>query len=646
MIQLDRVAKQFGGEYLFLDLSWQLKPGQSVGLIGPNGAGKTTIFSLLVGEVEVDHGRVVVPRDTSIGLLPQELEELADTPVLDFALEGRADLLRLESEISEATAQLASAGGDETGALSLRLGSMQEQYEHGGGYDLRPQAKTILTGMGFHTDEFTRSASELSGGWRMRLALAKLLVQRPDVLLMDEPTNHLDVPSLEWLEEFLQGYAGTLVVISHDRYFLDRLVTEIAAFEVDGFHTHKGNYSAYQKVRDLHLEHLRQVRAQQEKQIKQKERFIERFRYKNTKARQVQSRVKQLEKIELVELPAERKKVTFRFPEAPRAGRTVCSCKDVTVTYGDNCVYRGLDYDVHRGERIALVGPNGEGKTTLLRLFTGELEPTAGSVVRGHQVLVGYFAQHQVEALEMSRTVLEELQTHATNESHPQCRKILGAFLFSGDDVDKQISVISGGERSRVALAKLLLRPVNLLLLDEPTNHLDIASRDVLVDALQAFEGTLIFVSHDRRFINTLATRVVHVEDGTCVDYPGDYDYYRYKRATELAGAANATEEGMPVAAGLRSLRREEKRREAERRNELFRKLNPAKKALEAVEREIGEREQAVEELQTEMADPELYKDPDRLRLLSQEHRDHKKRLAELYDEWVELTDEIEQASS
>ena len=645
MIQLDRVEKQYGDQMLFRELSWQLNPGQRIGLIGPNGAGKSTIFGMLVGDVEPDKGRVVVPRDTSIGLLPQELEELADTPILDFALQGGAELIALEEQIAAMTAALHSVAPDDVEASTAKLGALHERYEHGGGYQLRPQAKSILTGMGFHDTDFGRSASELSGGWRMRLALAKLLLQRPDVLLMDEPTNHLDVPSLEWLEEFLQGYEGTLVVISHDRYFLDRLVSEIAAFEVDGFHTHKGNYSAYEKVREVHLEHLRQVRVQQEKKIKQTERFIERFRYKNTKARQVQSRVKALEKIDLVELPSERKKVTFRFPEAPRAGKTVCRCEDVAVRYGDNSVYEGLDYEVYRGERIALVGPNGEGKTTLLRLLTGELAPTLGEVVRGHQVLTGYFAQHQVEALDLSRTVLEELQAHATNESHPQCRKILGAFLFSGDDVEKPVAVISGGERSRVALAKLLLRPVNLLLLDEPTNHLDMASRDVLVEALQSFKGTLIFVSHDRRFINSLATRVVHVENGACVDYPGDYDYYRYKRGQERAGTQSGADLERPVAAGSKATRKEEKRRAAERRNELYKKLNPAKQALTAVEKEIAEREAAVEASQTEMADPELYKEPDRLRELSQEHGENKARLAELYDEWVELTDQIEQAS-
>jgi len=647
MIQLDRVQKQYGERVLFSDLSWQLRPGLRIGLIGPNGGGKSTLFGMLTGTVEPDAGRVVLPRDTSVGLLPQELDELADTPVLEYGLEGRLDLIELTAEIETTTVRLAEATGEEANRLTEKLGALQSRFEDGGGYRVEADLRAILTGMGFKESDLTRSASELSGGWRMRLALARLLLQRPDVLLMDEPTNHLDVPSLEWLEDFLQSYAGTLVVVSHDRYFLDRLANEIVALEVDGFYTHPGNLTSYFASRDQQLELLKRTRAQQEKHIKRTEKFVERFRYKATKAKQVQSRVKQLEKIERIALPGDRKKVAFRFPEAPRAGKTMCTIKDASVRYGDLTVYEGLNWQVNRGDRIALVGPNGEGKSTLLKLLVGSLQPTDGSVSLGHQVFKGYFAQHQVEALDLGASVLGELQSHATDESHSRCRTILGAFLFSGDDVEKKVAVLSGGERARVALAKLLLRPVNFLLLDEPTNHLDMESRDVLVKAIQSFEGTLIFVSHDRSFINALATRVVHVEGGECIDYPGDYDYYRFKRAEEksLASSPDASADESEPRTGdeSRVSRKEERRLAAERRKRLYKELKPLKEELAVIDEEVARREAAVESLESQLADPELYSNADKLRELSEQHGAHKAKLPDLYDRWLDVTGRIEE---
>lgn len=647
MIQLDRVQKQYGERVLFSDLSWQLRPGKRIGLIGPNGGGKSTLFGMLTGTVEPDAGRVVLPRHTSVGLLPQELDELSDTPVLKYGLEGRSDLIELEGEIAATTTLLAEATAEEADALTAKLGALQSRFEDGGGYRVEADLRAILTGMGFKESDLTRSASELSGGWRMRLALAKLLLQRPDVLLMDEPTNHLDVPSLEWLEDFLQSYAGTLVVVSHDRYFLDRLANEIAALEVDGFYTHPGNLSSYFASRDLQLEHLKKTRTQQEKHIKRTEQFVERFRYKASKAKQVQSRVKRLEKIDRIALPGDRKKVAFHFPEAPRAGKTMCTIEEASVRYGEISVYEGLNWQVNRGDRIALVGPNGEGKSTLLKLLVGSLEPAAGSVSLGHQVYRGYFAQHQVEALDLNASVLGELQSHASDDSHSRCRSILGAFLFSGDDVEKKVAVLSGGERARVALAKLLLRPVNFLLLDEPTNHLDMESRDVLVKAIQSFEGTLIFVSHDRSFINALATRVVHVEGGQCIDYPGDYDYYRFKRAEERALGASPGSIAAPIDEGngdeSRVSRKEEKRLAAERRNRLYKELKPLKEKLAAIDEEVARREAAVDSFESQLADTELYKNPVRLREVTEKHGAHKAKLADLYDRWIDVTERIEE---
>jgi ATP-binding cassette subfamily F protein 3 len=652
MIQLDRVAKSFGGETLFEDLSWQIGLGRRIGLIGPNGAGKTTLFRLLTGEIAPDAGRVVLPRGTTVGMLPQDVDPFDDRPLLDVVLEGRSDLLALERRMAELQAALTPDAGaplpaERTERLAHRLGEVQERYAHGGGYSIRPEARAILSGMGFQEWEQSRSAAELSGGWRVRLALSRLLLQRPDLLLMDEPTNHLDVPSLEWLEGFLADYEGTIVVVSHDRYFLNHLVNEIAAVEIDGFHTCAGDYDAYQEARRERLEQLRKARDLQDRKLKETRRFIERFRYKATKARQVQSRIKQLEKVERIEIPGEERTVSFRFPEAARAGQIVCRLEGVSKAFDDTVVYTDLDFQIQRGERVALVGPNGGGKSTLLKLIAGDTPVDGGRRELGHQVAVGYYAQHQVEALDLSKTLLEELQDHATLESRPQCRSILGAFLFSGDEVEKKITVLSGGERSRVALAKLLLQPTNLLLLDEPTNHLDIASRDVLTQALQTYGGTLLFVSHDRRFINALATRVVHVEGGRCLSYPGDYEYYRFKRQQEVGGPLESSDDAEPAPAldgddGEPRSRREQKRIEAERRNRLYRQTRPLREALETAEHRIADNESRIRALEREMADPALYDDPDQVRRYAEEHAERKARLAGLYDTWAELAAEIE----
>lgn len=468
---------------------------------------------------------------------------------------------------------------------------------------------------------------------------------------MDEPTNHLDLPSLEWLEGFLQSYEGAVVIVSHDRYFLNRMVEEVASFDIDGFRLYTGNYDAYLKQREEVLALLRRQRAQQDKKIKQTERFIERFRYKATKARQVQSRVKQLEKIQRVELPGDQKKIGFRFPEGPRPGRFACRLERVSKRFGENEVYSDLTVEIQRGERVALVGPNGHGKSTLLRLISRDTQPSEGAVTLGHNILMGYYAQHQVDGLTLTNNIVEEMDCHATLDTRPLCRTILGAFLFSGDDVFKPIGVLSGGEKSRVALAKLLLRPSNLLLFDEPTNHLDMESCDVLLSALEQYAGTMIVVSHDRYFINRVATRVLHIEDGKCISYPGDYEYYRYMRQkedAEKADAAAAVEK--PIAkteAGgserqSRDEKQRQKRQEAERRNEIHRRTKHLSERLHKTEDEIAQREARLEAIDVEMANPDLYEDKEKSRNLAIEHGEHKAVLPELYDKWAELAARVE----
>ena len=648
MIRVDKVAKHFGGRTLFDNASLALDPGARIGLVGANGAGKTTLFNMLVGTVVPDEGRIIVPKGTTIGHLPQDVGEIGDAPLVEFVLGGRADIMDLRNELETLTARVSVPGlaDDELLRITDRMGEVSAALDIAGGYDLEARAQRILAGMGFEQHRFGDPASTLSGGWRVRLVLSRLLLQRPDVLLLDEPTNHLDVPSVEWLERFLQDYAGTVVLISHDRFFLNRLATTIAALEAGSLYIHHGNFDSYEEGLAERVEMLEKAKARQDREIAQLERFIERFRSKATKAKQVQSRVKRLDKLDRVETTKAQKKVRrFRFAEAPREGKDVVMCRDVAKAFGDNVVYRKLKTSIHRGERVALVGPNGQGKSTLLKLIVGELDADAGTVDIGHSVMVAYFGQHQVEVLDLKRTALGEMEEFAPVDEVPRCRSILGAFLFTGDDVDKKISVLSGGERNRLALAKLLLKPTNFLVLDEPTNHLDMDSREMLLQALREFAGTILFVSHDRYFINELATRVVHVEGGDARSYDGDYDYYSATRSRErnTASAAAAAAEAKPSQEPGES-RKELRRREAAERTERNRRTRKKRDSLAKVEERIAEIEARTTEISAKLADPDYYANApgDEVSALTQEYRTLDSRLEKAYEEWTELSEAIE----
>jgi len=521
MIQAEAIAKGYAGQSILVGLSWRIPDRERIGLVGPNGAGKTTLCRLLAGVEEPDEGRIVRPRETTVGYLPQEAAASPEGSVLAAVLAGFADVWQVEREMEEVAARLAAASGAESDVLTARYGDLQHRFEALGGYRLETEANAILSGLGFRPPDFTRQLSEFSGGWRMRVMLARLLLQRPSLLLLDEPTNHLDIESLEWLESFLADYEGTVVLVSHDRYFLNRMVTSIAELAPSGLTVYPGDYDEYLVQRQARRELLEAQARNQAKRIAEIERFIERFRYKASKARQVQSRVKMLDRIDRIQVEREARVIHFAFPQPPRTGRRVATLKGIHKAYGDNVVYAGVDFEVERGARAALVGPNGAGKSTLLKMLAGTLPFDRGERTLGAHVAVHYYAQHQLDALTPSLTVLEELERAAPELGQTRLRTILGTFLFSGDAVEKKIAVLSGGEKARVALAKMLVRPAALLCMDEPTNHLDLASREVLEEALAAFPGTIVFISHDRYFINRIATRIVEINRGALVTYLG-----------------------------------------------------------------------------------------------------------------------------
>jgi ATP-binding cassette subfamily F protein 3 len=630
LIQLRQITKGYGGRTLFHDLTWQLTAGDRVGLVGPNGAGKTTLCRILAGLEPPDAGEVSRPRGATVGYLPQEVgTSEASSPVVE-ALAGFEEVWRLEREMESVAAALAGTPDDD---LTARYGELQHRFETAGGYRLESEARRILGGLGFGTDEMTRPLREFSGGFRMRAALARLLLLRPAVLLLDEPTNHLDLASLAWLEDFLAGYDGTVVVVSHDRYFLNRMVTTIAELSVGGLALYPGDYDDYLVARDARRELLEAQARNQAKRVAEIERFIERFRYKATKARQVQSRIKMLDRLERIEVDEATRRIRFHFPEPPRSGRRVVALRGVHKAYGDNVVYAGLDFEVERGERVALVGPNGAGKSTLMRMLAGVLPIDAGERVVGTNVAVHYYAQHQLDALDPARTALQEMEGVAAELGHTRLRTILGAFLFSGDAADTRVAVLSGGEKARLALAKMLVRPAALLALDEPTNHLDLASREVLEAALAEFGGTIVFISHDRYFINRIASRIVEIERGRVTSHRGSYDDYV---AAKARGAA--VETPAPPGPGTPRAARTSRAHAHARADGELRKV---KQRLEAVERRIAELEARLEALAATLAAPDLYRDADRARAAVSEQKRAQEEVAWLLREWEDLSTEL-----
>ncbi len=655
LVAASGLSLAFGPKVLFANASFAIPRGDRVGLVGPNGSGKSSLLRILAGERSPDSGALTWTRGARAGYLPQDVAALPDGPLLETVLASVPGRAALEARLAATEAALGAARDEgEQLELSQTLADLHAELDHFEEHYGRHRAEEILAGLGFREERLSRSTAELSGGWRMRAALAGLLLQDPDLLLLDEPTNHLDVPTLEWFESFLRATGKALLLISHDRQFLNRQIDRVLSLEPEGLRGYPGGYDDYRRLRAEEEERLLAQARRQEARRAELEGFIERFGAKATKARQARSKQKMLDRMETVEVRERRATLRFRFPEAPRSGREALAFRGVAKAWGDTVVYRGLQASVLRGERVAVIGPNGAGKTTLLRLAAGELSPDSGEVRLGHGVLAGYYAQHHFEkaegleraageartfgSLDADRTVVETLWDLVPDRNEAYARGVAGAFLFSGDDADKRVGVLSGGERARVALAKLLLVPSNLLLLDEPTNHLDLESSEALIEALRAWQGTLLFVSHNKSFVNQLATRIWEVKDGGVLSFPGNLDDWLYHQRQPAAGQPSPRP-GPPGAREERGTRggdRERRRLEAEARNARRAREKPIRDAISGLEARIEALERQEREATAALADPTLYQDFARARPHVEAQARARAELERLYAEWEE----------
>ncbi len=640
-LRLSNVMRRVGARVLFDGVDLEIGAGDRVGLVGPNGAGKTSLLRIAAGVDPPDGGERSLVRSTRIGYLRQEIDPAAGGTVREEALTAFAAIDALEREMRELDERMAQHG-ELPAHLVERYDQLHTRFDRAGGFSREARAEQVLAGLGFNAVARARRLATFSGGWIMRVEIAKLLLAEPDVLLLDEPTNHLDLPSLEWFDETLAAFLGGVILISHDRAFLRRHTTRIAELRDAKFALYPCGYDAYLERKELRRLELEAAARTQQKQIEHTERFVERFRAKASKAKQVQSRVKALDKIERIEVPEEKKRrMRLRIPEPTRAGAVPLALRGVHKSYGAQHVYQGVDFALKRGERLALVGPNGAGKSTLLRILAGVLPFDRGERELGHNAQVAFYAQHQLESLTPERTVLAELESVAAFDDVPRLRGHLGAFLFSGDDVKKKVTVLSGGEKARLALAKMLLRPSNVLVLDEPTNHLDVEACQVLEEALAEYGGTLVFISHDRDFLNALATRVVEVRGGVLREFLGNYDAYRAKLREEAERAASAARVPAPSAtpsAGAAS----EARGDAQRTREDRKARERLERKLARLEEQIGEKEARVEEFAHRLGDPAVYGDFARMREVEIERDAARAEVAALYPQWEALAAELE----
>jgi len=672
MIQLSELTKSFGDRVLLDHVTWQITDRERVGLCGPNGAGKTTLLRMMAGLDEPDSGAILKPASLTVGYLPQDGLTHSGRTVFEEASSAFEDLLATKGEMHALEERLGDATIPEAehDAMLHRYSDLQDRFRLHDGYSIELKTATVLQGLGFKPSDFERPTETFSGGWQMRIALAKLLLGQPNLLLLDEPTNHLDLEARNWLEEYLNGYPHAVILVSHDRFFLDAVVTRIADLTLRTLTDYVGNYSHYLVEHEARIEALRKAKREQDEEVARVRMFIDRFRYQATKASQVQSRIKLLEKVVPIEVPPERKKIHFDFPACPKSGRMVIELKHARKAYGDLVVLNDVNLHIERGDRIALVGPNGVGKSTLMRLLSGEEAPDSGERTPGHNVIMQYFAQDEATRIDPMPTVYETLASGSPLQMVPMIRNILGGFLFSGDDVYKHVRVLSGGERTRLAVARMLLRPSNTLLLDEPTNHLDLDSKEVLLDALVDYGGTLMFVSHDRYFVERLATKIIEVGNGEAIVYPGTYAEFLYRkehpenvvppRAVGQAFKANR-QNASPAKAERLALRESEKRApqkladhktqtrdEKKRVDAEARKRQRAEQArqaeITALETRIAECEAAIREIEQTMAAPGFYEDRAAAQPVIDRHQALMWQVGDLMHQWEELQSQADLA--
>ncbi len=655
MIYLRDISLSFADQKIFEKITWTITDRGRVGLVGDNGTGKTTLLRAILGSVDLDGGLIEIPdrKRVTIGYLPQDLVELDPVPLLDY-LRRKSGLAELEAALKRCEEALSASAPDDPdhGPLLKDYETAVARFQAKDGYAFESQAKQILAGFGFRESDFTKNCGDFSGGWKMRIMLAVILLSRPDIMLLDEPTNHLDTESLEWLESWLKDYSGTIIAIAHDRVFLDKIVTVIAELANRTITIYKGNYSYYLREKERRREALKKEMELQRAEIKRIREFVERFRYKATKASQVQSRLKQLEKFDLIQEEGSGKTVTIRFPESPRSGKEVLAVRRLAKAYGDLTVFHDVHFALYRGEKAAVVGVNGAGKSTLTRILSGDEAPTDGEVVTGLNVKMAFFSQESAQNLNYQRTIWEEVSLAGTRSNDQERRNLLGAFLFSGDDVYKEISILSGGEKSRLALLKILLTDTNLLILDEPTNHLDIKTREIFQNALLNYQGTILIVSHDRFFLDCLVDRVFELRDGICHEYRGNYSYFIEKRreaqttaSTPPAGQAAAAPDEEPVGKPKEEKSRKtkkEKRLEAEERNRISQATSSLRRQLTAAEERIAYLESKQKENELILCEPGIYRDPERIRQLDQELKAISVELEDLYYKWNDLSLRLE----
>ncbi len=649
MLAVDKISVQFLGRVLYKDLSFTVSSKDRVCFAGPNGAGKSTLMKIIAGSMTPDSGNVNRAKYIEVGYLPQDGIKHSGTTLFSEAESAFENALELKKRLEEASSQLGSldTSSPEYSETLEIYGELQLDLEN---YDIgkmKPQIEKVLSGLGFKPSDFTRNTEEFSGGWQMRIALAKLLLQKPSILLLDEPTNHLDMDSQLWLESYIQNYQGAVILISHDRAFLDSIVSKTLAFENGKVNEFSGNYSYYIEQSAILREQIQRAYNNQQKDIAKAEQFINRFRSKARRASQAQSRLKQLEKIERIELPQESEKgIKLRFPQPERSGQIVVELINVTRSYGENVVFKDLDFRIDRGEKIAIIGANGAGKSTFSRILSGADEVDSGARKTGHKVTISHFAQDHAEKLNPSMTVLETIEEVAGRESAGNLRSLLGCFLFRGDDVFKKVSVLSGGERSRLSLAKILLRPANFLILDEPTNHLDMQSQNVLQEALIAYQGTIVIVSHNRDFLDPITDKVVefYSDDTPPRSYPSNLSDYIEKKREEESIGQNSYDQGPKQRNPSSSSRKETRKLQGKIRQEKAEKLKPLQENLSLVENEIESIENRKLEIEKSMADPDFFKSKDSMET-TKEYKEIHAAIEKLYSDWSSISDEIEQAT-